>query len=542
MSQAHDHILEEIRGKFPDIPEEQLREIVKYQQLQVRQQDLQEYARHQPKPAPVLEVNWGGVAPTLGAHLSPEFTIRAPGHYATPFIYFQKDPRITGKGWEEYPTPHCTGDSQWNFFQQLCLEADSNSGVESEYYLPFKIIFPENDGQEPCCYCSTIKLVTNIAEIPGTPSSINVSGGAVVSVYGGVKNGMHIKAEDNALINVDEGYDAKSQGKADSYRVTVPLMPDSEMAGRTPKKRILKPEHAFREDQRLTLVHPDGRIWHLFAESLITIGRHNENHIPLQWLDRKQQPPREGSPEYILGTCISRRHCSLNFEGEKIYITDHSTMGTFVNKEELPHEEKYRINWETPHFYFDIAGISRIRLSKLRNRCLTAGKKDKYFPDPENLYRFMLSRQDGGNQEFTQWNLGQNADTDAVHITRVKRLVAGVYCDILLKQIPKEYDQREFLQACQTCGEASQATNEEYFFVLRSLSIGCDAADGIILNDPGIRRSHVQILYRGNGFWIENLRHDGVTLDGFLLKSKELVRLTPGMTLRIGNCELTVSK
>ena len=540
MPQEQDYILEKIRERCPDVPEEQLQEIVKYQ---MRQRDLHEFLRCQPKPAPILEVNWGEVVPTLGAHLSPEFTIRAPGHYAAPFIYFWKDSRITDKGWDEYPAPLRMGDSQWHFCQQLCLEADGNSGVRSEYHLQFKIIFPENDGQEPYCYCATIKLATGIAETSsGIPSSINVSGGAVVSVYGGVKNGMHIKAEDNALISVDEGCDAKFQTKADSYRVVVSLTPDMEMLDRTPKKRLLKPEHAFHEDQRLVLTHPDGRMWHLFAESEITIGRHNDNHIPVQWLDRKRQPPREGSPEYILGTCISRHHCSLNFEGEKVYITDHSTMGTFANKQALPREKNYFITWGKLPFNFDIAGILRIRLSKLRNRCLVTGKNNKDFPDPENLYRFMLSRQNEENEDFTQWNLAQNVDVDAVQITRIKKLVADAYCDILLKQIPKECDQQEFLQACRACGESPQAASEEYFLVLRSLSVGCDSRDGIVLNDPGVRKGHSQVLSCGNGFWIENLKQDGIAIDGIPLKPKELVRLTSGMTLRIGNCVLTVSK
>jgi hypothetical protein len=82
---------------------------------------------------------------------------------------------------------------------------------------------------------------------------------------------------------------------------------------------------------------------------------------------------------------------------------------------------------------------------------------------------------------------------------------------------------------------------EEYLVFARALVLGSDPACALHLDHASVGPLHALVLWLGQSFWLEPLQANRTTVDGSPVPLNHLVSLRPGMTLRVGAVEVSVS-
>lgn len=86
------------------------------------------------------------------------------------------------------------------------------------------------------------------------------------------------------------------------------------------------------------------------------------------------------------------------------------------------------------------------------------------------------------------------------------------------------------------------ANQEQYILVGRQAIIGYSKDAAIYIPGSRVQRTHAQILYFSDGYWIENLTNaEQTSVNGQPISAGELVPLSPGMQIELSGVRLRFS-
>lgn len=247
---------------------------------------------------------------------------------------------------------------------------------------------------------------------------------------------------------------------------------------------------------QIFLSQPSKKIF-LYSKPTISLGRNSGNDVILRLFPN--QPETEYPENYRKTLQISSRHAEIINEEGLFYICDiekngcGSLNGTFLNgrkvgirKDRLPLDHECRIN---------IANVLELRCHFLWN----AKKRNQ-----EDFKRTscMTVLGDVSNSCF---GINKQSPVNAIRIVRVNNL-SGM---------------------------------EEYLILIREITIGRNALNGIVVDHESISDIHAKILFRNDRYWIEDLnsRH-GTCIDGKALEPGVEMLLETQAHISIGNVSM----
>ncbi|OQW98050.1 MAG: hypothetical protein BWK74_05470 [Desulfobacteraceae bacterium A6] len=236
---------------------------------------------------------------------------------------------------------------------------------------------------------------------------------------------------------------------------------------------------------------------YLYSKPIITIGRDNKNDIVL-----RVEPclPQDKYPDnFTKSLGISSEHAKITIENGYLYLQDwggerqFSKYGTFLNGRKVGRE------WEQFPLHdgcrIDIAGVLELGCRFLWN----IKKQGREYRRQDSCLSVL------GDISDSCFGIDKQGAVNAVRITRINNFSRGA----------------------------------EYIIIIREVTIGRSAGNGIVIDDESVSDIHAKIFYRGDRYWIEDLnsRHGTKVNDAVIGPGKE-IPLEMQARISIGNTVL----
>lgn len=488
----------------------------------------------------LLRIDWSGEL-KFGAQLSPRFTLMGIQLTSQPKVRATLDNRLEKEDWEVNPEVQQKGPSAWEFFEHLTIKPQKEAKGDAVYTLKLEAVFEEKEQDKTQIFRFQIVVSLKVLADQRREVVINASKGALLNTHGldwtkfdKVVIGAH---GEGALVNLSEGIipdEIKhTDGTDDTTKNLFEVSPDFLYYLGVPRRTLLL---------RATLPNGKVRLYHLYADFKFSLGRNDLDCNVIYRFYRKST--EVNSPPVYLSRFLSRNHARITLWPEEIVLENLSTLGLEIQSSSssgefcsLERNASTSLSWE------DVKQGRKIRLSQFaslvlkafpaRNNKLENQLKDILDPDNENL-----------------WHLGKNQGVDVLRLSREetfnwseknkKTLLS------LSKKLEEDFEEKEKKWKEDNAWKKDLlAKEEEYFFLLRCVTLGNSWQDAMRLNErgSGIGTSHVTFYFCHDHFGMINstpMSYEKADGNSERLGKDKPLSLEPGMKFQIGSVKFDV--